>query len=225
MMVTANSELTEIWKKWDFKAYDDETLIDLTAELQMMIPEYVRLNRTYRDIPASEILEWSTIANLRQLVEEKIKKAWVKLLDTRHREIKDWNNDPQKAVLHTFEYEASKWKEFFLTFEDPEDRTIFSLLRLRLPPVNKKILEQLPELEWCALIREIHTFWDQLWIKEKGSTFGQHIGFWKKLIAKAEKIAKENWYKKMAVIAWIWVREYYKKRWYHLEWEYMVKKF
>jgi histone acetyltransferase (RNA polymerase elongator complex component) len=27
----------------------------------------------------------------------------------------------------------------------------------------------------------------------------------------------------MAVIAWVWVREYYKKRWYELEWEYMTK--
>jgi histone acetyltransferase (RNA polymerase elongator complex component) len=27
----------------------------------------------------------------------------------------------------------------------------------------------------------------------------------------------------MAVIAWVWVRGYYEKRWYHLEWEYMVK--
>jgi hypothetical protein len=32
-------------------------LIDLTADLESMIPEYVRLNRTYRDIPGSEILE------------------------------------------------------------------------------------------------------------------------------------------------------------------------
>jgi len=223
MMVTKNSELTEIWKAWKFKAYDDETLINLTAELQMMIPEYVRLNRTYRDIPASEILEGSTLANLRQLVEEKIKKAWVKLLDTRHRELKDWNNDPTKAILHTFEYNASDWKEYFLTFEDPEDRTIFSLLRLRLPWKNPEIIKTLPELEWCALIREIHTFWDQLGIKEKWWRFGQHIGFWKRLIKKAEEIAKQNWYKKMAVIAWVWVREYYKKRWYHLEWEYMVK--
>ena len=223
MMVTANSELTEVWKAWKFKAYDDETLISLTAELQIMIPEYVRLNRTYRDIPASEILEGSTLANLRQLVEEKIKKAWVKLLDTRHREIREWKNDPKKAVIHTFKYEASGWKEYFLTFEDPEDRTIFSLLRLRLPPVNKEILEQLSELEWCALIREIHTFWDQLAVNEKWTTFGQHIGFWKRLIAESEKIAKENWYKKMAVIAWVWVRAYYEKRWYHLELEYMIK--
>jgi len=224
MMVTDNSELTELWKAWKFKAYDDETLINLTAELQMMIPEYVRLNRTYRDIPASEILEGSTLANLRQLVEEKIKKSWVKLLDTRHRELKDWSNDPKKAILNIFEYDASKAKEYFLTFEDKEDRTIFSLLRLRLPENNEDVVSILPELKWCALIREIHTFWDQLGVKEKGSTFGQHIGFGKKLIKKAEEIAKQNWYKKMAVIAWVWVREYYKKRWYNLEGEYMVKK-
>jgi elongator complex protein 3 len=94
---------------------------------------------------------------------------------------------------------------------------------LRLPENNEDIVSVLPELEWCALIREIHTFWDQLSVHEKGSTFGQHIGFGKKLIAESEKIAKENWYKKMAVIAWVWVRAYYEKRWYHLEGEYMVK--
>ena len=225
MMVTDKSELTDVWKKGWFKAYDDETLIDLTAELQMMIPEYVRLNRTYRDIPADQILEGSIIANLRQIVEQRIKEKWVKLLDTRHREIREGKNDPKKAIIHTFEYEASDWKEYFLTFEDPEDRTIFSLLRLRLPWINKEVLEVLPELEWCALIREIHTFWDQLSVNEKGSTFGQHIGFWKKLISESEKIAKENWFKKMAVIAWVWVRAYYEKRWYKLVWEYMVKEF
>ncbi len=223
MMVTDKSELTDVWKNWGFKAYDDETLINLTAELQMMIPEYIRLNRTYRDIPADQILEGSIIANLRQIVEKKIAKKWVKLLDTRHREIREWKNDPKKAILHTFEYEASLGKEYFLTFEDPEDRTIFSLLRLRLPENNEDVVSVIPELKDCAIIREIHTFWDQLSVHEKGSTFGQHIGFGKELIAESEKIAKENWYKKMAVIAWVWVRAYYEKRWYNLEGEYMVK--
>jgi histone acetyltransferase (RNA polymerase elongator complex component) len=27
----------------------------------------------------------------------------------------------------------------------------------------------------------------------------------------------------MAVIAWVWVRAYYEKRWYELVWEYMIK--
>ena len=39
------------------------------AELQTMIPEYVRLNRMYRDIPASQILAGSKVANLRQITE------------------------------------------------------------------------------------------------------------------------------------------------------------
>ena len=223
MMVTDKSELTDIWKNGWFKAYNDETLISLTADLQMMIPEYIRLNRTYRDIPADQILEGSIIANLRQIVEKRIAVKWVKLLDTRHREIREWKNDPKKAVIHNYEYDASDWKEYFLTFEDPEDRTIFSLLRLRLPEIDNEILSVLPELKWCAIIREIHTFWDQLSVNEKGSTFGQHIWFWKKLIAESEKIAKENWFNKMAVIAWVWVRWYYEKRGYKLVWEYMVK--
>lgn len=224
MMVTDKSELTEIWKAWNFKAYDDKTLISLTAELQMMIPEYVRLNRTYRDIPANQILEGSKIANLRQLVEQKVKEKWAKLIDIQHRELKDKKNNPLEAKLNIVEYKASKGKEYFLTFEDPKDKTIFSLLRLRIPSKeNKEILNILPELKWCALIREIHTFWDQLWIKEKWTNFWQHIGFGKRLIAKAEEIAKENWLKKIAVIAWVWVRAYYEKRGYKLEWEYMVK--
>jgi len=223
MVVTKNSELTKIWENWWFTAYDDETIIDLTCTLEKMIPEYVRLNRTYRDIPATEILEWSKISNLRQIVEERINAEWIKLIDTRHREIKDWKNNPQNAVLNIFEYKASKWKEFFMTFEDPDDRIIFSLMRLRLPEENKSLVSVIPELEWCAIIREIHTFWDQLNVWEKGTVFWQHLGFWKKLIIKAEEIAKQNWYKNMAVIAWVWVRQYYEKRWYSLDSEYMIK--
>ena len=223
MVVTDNSELTKIWRNWGFTPYDDETLIELTADLEAMIPEYVRLNRTYRDIPASMILAWSKLSNLRQIVEDKLKQRWIKMYDIRHREIMDKKNDPKNAILNIFEYDASDWKEFFLTMEDKFDRTIFSLLRLRLPSENKFVLEVLPELEWRALIREIHTFWDQLSIWEKWQNFWQHLWFWKKLIAQSEEIALKNWFKKLAVIAWVWVRQYYEKRWYSLVWEYMIK--
>ncbi len=224
MVVTDKSELTDIWKDGWFTAYDDETLINLTADLEAMIPEYVRLNRTYRDIPATEILEWSKLANLRQIVENKLAAEWRKLIDIRHREIKFGKNDPQNAVLHDCDYPASDGHEHFLTFEDPEDRTIFSLLRLRLPGENPEIIQFFPELQWAALIREIHTFGDQLSIGEKWTTFGQHLWFGKKLIAHSEEIAKQAWYTKIAVIAGVWVRQYYEKRWYELEGEYMVKK-
>jgi histone acetyltransferase (RNA polymerase elongator complex component) len=66
--------------------------------------------------------------------------------DIRHREIKFGKNDPKKAVLHDFPYEASDGMEHFLTIEDPQDRTIFSLLRLRLPGTNSNELNPISPL-------------------------------------------------------------------------------
>lgn len=73
MVVTPHSELETIWREGGFEAYDDETLIDLMADLQGMLPEYIRLNRMYRDIPADQILAGSKLANLRQLTETQMR--------------------------------------------------------------------------------------------------------------------------------------------------------
>ena len=43
------------------------------ADLQGMLPEYIRLNRMYRDIPGDQILAGSKLANLRQLTEIRMK--------------------------------------------------------------------------------------------------------------------------------------------------------
>jgi elongator complex protein 3 len=72
MVVTPHSELETIWRNGGFTPYTDQVLIDLMAELQSTLPEYVRLNRMYRDIPASEILAGSKLANLRQLTEARM---------------------------------------------------------------------------------------------------------------------------------------------------------
>lgn len=69
MVVTDKSELTDIWREGGFTPYDDTTLIDLMADLESYLPLWVRLNRSYRDIPASEILAGSTLSNLRELTE------------------------------------------------------------------------------------------------------------------------------------------------------------
>ena len=260
MVVTDKAELTDIWKHGWFQAYDDETLIKLMADLEMLVPQYCRINRTYRDIPASEILHGSTLSNLRQLVEDKLKCEGKIMQDIRSRELKDKDNDPTKAVLHTYTYEASDGLEYFLTYEDPSDRTIFSLLRLRIPssiykphsqqiyemkteaslPYNKKtsythssslshndnvqtIWDYLPELKGAAIIREVHTFGDQLSIGEQWTSFGQHIGFGKKLIHEAEKITISHNIQKIAVIAGVGVQAYYEKRGYQWEGSYMTK--
>jgi len=62
-------------------------------------------------------------------------------------------------------------------------------------------------------------------IGQAGAKFGQHIGFGKRLIQKAEEIAREKYgLSKIAVIAGVGVQQYYEKRGYELEGTYMTKK-
>ena len=51
----------------------------------------------------------------------------------------------------------------------------------------------------------------------------EHIGFGRRLLVEAERIASEAGYEKLAVISGIGVREYYRKWGYVLEGTYMVK--
>lgn len=133
LVVTPNSELTEVWERGEFEPYDDATLIPLMAEVQSYIPEYVRLLRMYRDIPAHEILAGSKIANLRQVTEVAMRARGLLRHDISAREIRAKENNPESAILDEYFYEASDGHEYFLQMIDPADRTIFALLRLRIP--------------------------------------------------------------------------------------------
>lgn len=159
LVVTPNAELTDIWKRGEFEPYDDATLIPLMAELQSMLPEYLRLNRMYRDIPAHEILAGSKIANLRQVTEIAMRARGLSRHDISAREIRAKGNDPHGAVMDEYFYEASDGHEYFLQMIDPNDRTIFALLRLRIP--SQYFSEEnhfIPVLDNAAIIREVHVF-------------------------------------------------------------------
>lgn len=108
MVVTPHSELEGVWRNGGFTPYTDPVLIDLMAELQSILPEYVRLNRMYRDIPASEILAGSKLANLRQLTEARMLSKGYKRHDISGREVRAKGNDPHQAQLEISSYEASR---------------------------------------------------------------------------------------------------------------------
>ena len=226
MVVTPHSELEDIWRNGGFTPYDDETLIDLMADLQWLLPEYIRLNRMYRDIPADQILAGSKLANLRQLTEVRMRDKGIIRSDISAREIRAKGNDPHGAILEVASYESSWGREYFIQYIDPYDRTIFGLLRLRIPSyyfTGEKHF--IPVLEWSAIVRELHVFWDQLSLSMPGDGSGQHMGFWKKLMQQAEEIVHKEYpnISKIAVIAGVWVRGYYEKIGYNLQDEYMMK--
>lgn len=204
MVVTPFTELEGIWRDGGFIPYDDETLVNLMAKMQGIIPEYIRLNRMYRDIPSSEILAGSHLANLRQVTDIRMHELGIIRKDISAREIRDKINKPENAVLDVTEYDASGGKEYLLQWLDPEDRTIFSLLRLRVPSqIFEGTEHPIAVLRNAAIIREIHTFGDQLRVGEKPDGSGQHMGFGKRLTARAEEIIRESYpdIEKIAVIA------------------------
>jgi elongator complex protein 3 len=236
MVVTPNSELTEIWERGEFVPYEDDVLIPLMAEMQGMIPEYVRLNRMYRDIPAHEILAGSKLANLRQVTEIAMLARGITRHDISAREIRARANDPHNAVLDVTMYEASGGHEYFIQMIDPVDRTLFGVCRLRVPSqIFTSQAHFIPELDGAALIRELHVFWDQIPVGVKSiadnktvsqlAIAGQHMGFGKKMLQKCEDILNEKYptVKKIAVISGVWARQYYRMRGYELSSEYMVK--
>ena len=79
------------------------------------------------------------------------------------------------------------------------------------------------ELEGAALVREVHTYGEQVKVSDEMSGASQHIGLGKRMMLKAEEISRKNGYKKIAVISGVGVREYYRKLGYKLEGTYMVK--
>lgn len=223
-MVVPWSQLEWIWKEGKFTAYSDEQLIDLLIKIQQVIPDYCRVTRLYRDIPATTILEGSKISNLRQLVEGKMAKLGLKCRCIRCREIKNEKVKFDDLTLNVKEMEASNGQEFFITFDDMKRDKISSLLRLRFSSYSLNGKPHfMKELEGASLVREVHTYGEQVELSAREKAASQHIGLGRRMMNKAEEISLKNGFKKIAVISGIGVREYYRKLGYTLEGTYMVK--
>ncbi len=220
-MVLEHSELYETWKQGGFTAYTDPELIHVMSEEKKQVPAYVRILRVYRDIPASYIKAGSTVSNLRQVMDEDMKKNGWQCKCIRCREIREGTVNADDFALSNITYRTQSGTEMFLSFENKTKRQLASFTRLRLPDDHGEHA-LLPILKGAALIRELHTYGRHTKVGGDG-TQSQHVGFGRRLLAEAERIAKEAGYSKMAIISGIGVREYYRKLGYHLEGTYMVK--
>lgn len=219
-VVTPFSELAKWHERGDFRPYSDEELLDFILQIKPYFPKYLRVSRLVRDIPAPSIIAGSKVSNLRQVAHELMKEKGIKCNCIRCREIRNKIVDLKNLELNVFEYEANKGREFFLSFDDMGQDRLCALLRLRFP--SQYFIK---ELEGAAIIRELHTYGAQVPISEHDEKASQHIGLGKKLVKKAEEISAKHGFKKIAVIAGVGVREYYRKLGYKLEGTYMVKKF
>lgn len=216
-VVIPGTMLARRFRKGLYKPYDDETLFGVLYENMKSVPEWCRIDRVARDIPADEIEAGFKVSNIRQLLEERLDKEGVPCRDIRNREIRELGFEEKNVKLLLREYEASGGKEIFLSYEDVKQDKLIALLRLRFPAETF-----IKELSGAAIVREVHVYGKQIVVGKKGAT-KQHAGWGAKLMKEAEKRAKKAGYSKLVVIAGIGTREYYRKFGYELEGTYMVR--
>ena len=213
--------LYKLYLKKEYKPYKERELIETIKSIKKLIPKYVRVERIIRDIPSPLIVEGGAkISNLRQIIEQEMKKEDCQCQCIRCREIKD-STSKEKIYLTREDYNASNGKEIFLSFEDKNRKNIYGLLRLRINSNNDDLL---PVLKDSAIIRELHIYGQAASISKQNSLV-QHKGLGQRLVKEAEKIAKEE-YKanKIAIISGVGVRNYYKEKLdYKIKDGYMIK--
>jgi ELP3 family radical SAM enzyme/protein acetyltransferase len=217
-------------KKWfdegTYVPYDDLLLYELIKEFKKKVQKYKRLNRIIRDIPGHYIEGgYSTkFVNMRQLLQDDMRLNKWGCECIRCREIKGNIVSSDNIRLNIEKYRASGCDEYHISFDTICDKNyLIGFLRLRLSPKDAEVNAVLPSIKGCALIRELHVYSN---ISDVGNNIEgslQHKGYGKQLVAKAEEIAKENGYNKVAIISGTGVRGYYKKLGYQLVDTYMIK--
>ena len=180
------------------------------------MPPYVRIIRLIRDIPGESIMAGNLITNLRQIMKDR----GVKCNCIRCREAKNEKFKVSDLKLKIIKYKASSGIEYFLSYESKDGKVLYGFCRLRLRSHNSQLITH-NSIKSATLIRELHVYGEL--VSVGGNKKIQHAGLGKMLMTEAEKIARKNLYKKMAVIAGVGVRGYYRKLGYKLENSYMIK--
>ncbi len=226
-MVMEGTKLYDDWKKGKFQPLTTKEAAEMIAETKRFVPKWCRIMRVQRDIPTYITSSGVDRTNLRQYVEKICKEKNIKCRCIRCREVGFYSKNKDnvkinvdKIKITTTEYGASHGKEFFIEAEDLKNDILIGFVRLRFPSqfLRQEITKK------SALIRELHVFSSAVQIGKKSEDSFQHRGLGKKLLKKAEDIARQNGKNKIVIISGIGAREYFRKLGYKLEGVYMVRK-
>jgi ELP3 family radical SAM enzyme/protein acetyltransferase len=197
---------------------------------------------------------YNRVSNLRQVILDKMKKQNQKCNCIRCREVKNNNYKFNDIKLVVRKYNSSEGIEYHISYEtekyywtnsyiiflflylwnllfgkiiyysgnDELYEYCFGFLRLRIDPTPGGDI--VPEINNCGIIREVHVYGISSEVGNNDKLSSQHKGLGKKLILTAENIIRQHQLSKVAIIAGIGAREYYKNKCnYYLDGHYMIK--
>jgi elongator complex protein 3 len=217
-----NTPLYDIWQRGDYTPYTTEALIDLVADIKPTIPRYCRVNRVIRDIPSTDVVAGNKRTSLRLDIQKELDRRGTVCECIRCREVRGQRVNVEALQLDDLTYAAGGAEEHFLSFVTPSDR-IAGFLRLSLPGDGAP-RTGLADLQGAAIIREVHVYGQSLEIGADRQGSAQHAGLGTRLMQRAEEIARERGFKRMAVISAIGTRGYYLERGFQRGKLYLVKK-
>ncbi|HZY47318.1 MAG TPA: tRNA uridine(34) 5-carboxymethylaminomethyl modification radical SAM/GNAT enzyme Elp3 [Candidatus Bathyarchaeia archaeon] len=215
-LVTPGTQLYEEWKRGEYSPYSTEDSAKLIAEVKQHVPRWVRIMRIQREIPIDGIADGVKHGNLRQLVEHELEARRLKCRCIRCREVgisrlkTGQSPDPERLVLERIDYTGSGGTDIFLSFEDPEPDLLVGYVRIRIPSEKAHRTEIVGQRS--AIVRELHVFGLTVPVGDRVTGAFQHRGYGSKLLAEAERIAKEEYdLKKLIVISALGTKRYYSR--------------
>ena len=232
--ITPFTRILDDYKSGKYIPYNNEELEKVIIYWLSNVHPWIRNNRIVRDIPNYYIVDGIKSSNQKQEFDQIMKEKGLKCKCIRSRESGNFDEDPKNGELVVRTYDAHDGKEYFISWESKDREVIFGFCRLRI--TKNQTIDIFPELENCALIRELHVYGKTLKVNDSNLSDDiindnenftvkpvQHIGIGKTLMNKAEEIAKENNFKKICVIAGIGTRNYYRKLGYDKIETFMIK--
>lgn len=223
-LIVKGTPLYDAWKRGEYEPMGEEEAIEIITYAKRIMPKWVRIQRIQRDIPAQYIEAGVRKSNLRQLVAERLHEQGYSCPCIRCREaglarLAGRVADERAITFVSLRYEACKGTEYFLSYEDVAHDVLIALLRLRFPSMPHR-----EELKHAALVRDLHVYGELVGLGDWKAQSWQHRGYGARLLKKAEEIAGDAGYKKIAVMSGIGVREYYARLGYSREGPFMVKR-
>jgi len=227
-LVIEGTKIHEWWKQGTYQPHSTEEAVELFAEVKKIIPEWIRVMRVQRDIPAYLIETGIRQSNLRELVLKRLKEQnlrcrCIRCREVGHRWLKDKvKPDPKNVRVYVQSYEASEGKEFFISVQDYVNDVLIGYIRLRFP--SEKVQRQEITGKNASIIRELRVCGPLVPVGDHIKEAYQHKGFGRLLLKKAETISHEYGKSKILVTSALGTKLYYKHLGYMYDGPYMSKK-
>ncbi|MCS6767483.1 MAG: tRNA uridine(34) 5-carboxymethylaminomethyl modification radical SAM/GNAT enzyme Elp3 [Candidatus Nitrosocaldus sp.] len=222
-LVLRGTPLYELYRRGEYRPYDEEQFIDLIAGMKSMVPRWVRIMRIQREVDSSEIVAGVRHGNIRQLALRRLRELGLRCRCIRCREagLNGVDVDPSRAVLMREEYDAGDGREVFLSYEDEEHDLLFGFLRLRMP---SRYAHRGEVRGGACIVRELHVYGQVIPLSRHYQWSYQHRGFGRMLMQEAERIARDEFHAdRLLVISAVGTREYYGRLGYMRYGPYMAK--